>query len=774
MSAGKKQKRATMRTVTAVTTSPAPTEGEARVHQLEALRALTDTALTHLELEDLLEHLLQHVQEIMQVDHAAILLLDTEHKELRIRAVRGFGASIAEHAPVPLGKGFAGRIAASQTPLIVEDLSTFPLVNAYLQDRLQTLLGVPLLVADRVVGVLQMGTAHPTYFTQEDITLLQRVAGRIALAVDRTLLYAETERARTEATLRAQQLETLYATLVDGLIMFDGQGQLLHMNPAARTLLGLPRQPEYSLAEAAGRLSPYDLRDEQNHPLPFDRWPVTRILQGETLRDTSAVDVRLVNRDGQERDLNISGAPVRDQAGQPIGAVVVLHDVTERRKLARRTQEALEAVLTMAETLVTGPGSQEAPIEDAKTVARQLADLTCRVLNCQRVGIALLDPATDLLKPLAVAGLTPEQEAQWWKEQESQQVPLHQSPETEMVAQLEAGDVIQLDLTRPPYRDLPNPYGITTMLAVPLRLEQRLVGVLTLDHAGEAHVYSLEEQRLAQAVAQLVTMVVDRERLLRERAEAEARALAWKDANQRLETFIGIVSHELRTPVAALLANLQIVLRRFQNATDADWTTDRRNQMLERLRRVDQQVRRLTRLINDMIDLARIRTGKLDIGLEPGDLGSILIDTVRTEQAGYQERLIQLDLPATPVPALIDPDRIGQVISNYLTNALKYSPAQAPVSVGLQLEEGWARVWVRDQGPGIPAEEQSRIWEPFHRVAEIAVQSGSGVGLGLGLHISKTLIEQQGGHVGVESDVGAGSTFWFTLPLIEAEPRESY
>ena len=579
----------------------------------------------------------------------------------------------------------------------------------------------------------------------------------------------------TEAALRAQQLESIFETLVDGLVVFDEQGNLAQMNAAARALLGHERRPEYSLADASERPSPYHLRDEQDQPLAPEQWPITRILQGETLMGADAIDIRLVNRNGQKRELSVSGTPMRDKAGQIVGAVAVLHDVTERRKLARRTQEALEAVLAMAEALVTGPDApNDTPTaREAGTVARQLADLTCRVLGCERVGISRLDGETDLLLPLAVAGLPPEQEAQWWIEQQRQQTPLHASPAPEMVAQLEAGEVIQFDLTQPPYSDQPNPYGITTMLIVPLRIEESLLGLLTLDHGGEVHHYTPDEKRLAQAVAKLAALVVERERLLHERAEAEANALAFQEANQRLEAFISIVSHELRTPVTSIKTNLQMVLRRVKQAREAHEVSDRLAQQLELLERMEPQIRRLTRLLDDVIDLARIRTSKLDIALEPFDLRALLVEVVRTEQASAPERIIQIVGPQEEaIPVLADPDRIGQVLTNYLTNALKYSPADAPVEIGLSLAVDHVRVWVRDQGPGIPLEEQTRIWELFHRVPGIEVQSGSGIGLGLGLHISKTLIEHHGGQVGVESTPGVGSTFWFALPLAKAAHEE--
>ena len=119
----------------------------------------------------------------------------------------------------------------------------------------------------------------------------------------------------------------------------------------------------------------------------------------------------------------------------------------------------------------------------------------------------------------------------------------------------------------------------------------------------------------------------------------------------------------------------------------------------------------------------------------------------------------------TVVPIIADAVRESQVVSNYLSNALKYSEADRPVEVRLEILASQARVSVRDEGAGLSREQQEHIWERFYRVPGVEVQNGSGVGLGLGLHISRTIIEEQGGHVGVESSPGEGSTFWFTLPL---------
>ncbi|HEU5198398.1 MAG TPA: HAMP domain-containing sensor histidine kinase, partial [Ktedonobacterales bacterium] len=177
--------------------------------------------------------------------------------------------------------------------------------------------------------------------------------------------------------------------------------------------------------------------------------------------------------------------------------------------------------------------------------------------------------------------------------------------------------------------------------------------------------------------------------------------------------------------------------------------------------------------VNDLLDTSRIQAGKLELRVEFADLACLLREVVEEQSQANPGRAIRMHLPATQQALIFaDADRIGQVITNYLTNALKYSVAEGPVEVGLEVEEGTARVWVRDEGPGLSAEEQEHIWERFHRVPGIEVQSGSGIGLGLGLYISRAIIEQHHGQVGVQSTRGAGSTFWFTVPLATPEPAQ--
>lgn len=256
--------------------------------------------------------------------------------------------------------------------------------------------------------------------------------------------------------------------------------------------------------------------------------------------------------------------------------------------------------------------------------------------------------------------------------------------------------------------------------------------------------------------SKIVRDITERKQLERERAE-----------------LLGIVAHDLGNPLAAMKARVQILERRLTRgaAIDAD-----------ALEGLDQSVTRMERLVRDLRDAESIESGRLALVRDRFDLVALLRQEAETAQAASQGS-VMLELPdwasSGPVVVDADRDRVGQVVANLLSNALKYSLAERPIALSLAREEpptrpdmspvSLVRVAVRDEGPGIPQAALSRVFERFYRVPSIDVQHGERRGLGLGLYICRQLIERHGGQIGVESVVGRGSTFWFTLPQAPAD-----
>jgi signal transduction histidine kinase len=266
------------------------------------------------------------------------------------------------------------------------------------------------------------------------------------------------------------------------------------------------------------------------------------------------------------------------------------------------------------------------------------------------------------------------------------------------------------------------------------------------------------------------------ERLLREREAAIAQARALAEANQRMDEFLGIATHELKTPMASSHLAVVLASRRIHelldhvavrdNASDTELVS-RLALLQELLMRAEESLERCKQLVVDLLDVSRLRTGQFDLRPAPCDLTTVVREAVEEQRQIAPARTIRLHLPSrSAVPVVADAKRIRQVITNYLTNSLRYSPADRPVEVGVQVRGDWVRVVVRDEGLGLTLAEQQRIWERFHRVARIhVVGDDTGAGLGLGLYLCKTIVEQHEGRLGVRSTPGKGSTFWFALAV---------
>ena len=240
-------------------------------------------------------------------------------------------------------------------------------------------------------------------------------------------------------------------------------------------------------------------------------------------------------------------------------------------------------------------------------------------------------------------------------------------------------------------------------------------------------------------------------------------------SNAALEELMNAVGQELRTPLTTTRGALQQARRLLQHALESplsDNTLDLLTKLQGLLMRAERQISAEMRLVGSLLDASRIEANKFE--LSPGwcNLVEIVRETVTNQQELAAQRLFEQELPVDDLVAVIaDADRIRQALTNYLANALKFSPADQPIKIYLEVSDAQACVSVRDRGPGIPASEQSRVWERFQQGQRQPV--GSGGGLGLGLYITRAIIQQHRGQVGVESHAGEGSTFWFTLPLAD-------
>jgi len=346
-----------------------------------------------------------------------------------------------------------------------------------------------------------------------------------------------------------------------------------------------------------------------------------------------------------------------------------------------------------------------------------------------------------------------------------------------IMGQLREGKAVLLDVSQPQYRERQPRSYLHQAILIPICLHGDLIGMMTLYPTDPHHNYPAEEITLAEAVGKLAALVIERERLLYEREEARASSLAARETTQRMDDFIGIVSHELKTPLTSLRGNFQLAKRQLKGIppgeVDPEGLASQAITAAQKsLDRAERQVTAQNRLVNDLIDVTRIRMDKLDLKITQCDLQQLVLEVIEDQRRLTTTRTIYFNGSEVEAQVQADSQRVGQVVNNYLSNALKYSDDNTPVEVHIELQESVVQVSVRDEGPGLSPEVQQHIWDRFYRVPGVEVKSGAGVGLGLGLHICRTIIERQGGTVGVHSVQGQGSTFWFTLPVVQGASND--
>jgi PAS domain S-box-containing protein len=228
---------------------------------------------------------------------------------------------------------------------------------------------------------------------------------------------------------------------------------------------------------------------------------------------------------------------------------------------------------------------------------------------------------------------------------------------------------------------------------------------------------------------------------------------AERDAARLKSELVATVSHELRTPLTGVLGFAELLLR-----CDLDDETRRRYALT-----IQGEAQRLTALVDDFLDLQRIEAGRFTLALESFELSDLVRHQLELYSAQAGGERLQFAAPMQPLMLVADRNRIGQVIANLLSNAMKYSPVGGPVTIAATPGEGVARVTVSDCGLGIPIDQQSQVFTKFFRVDSSDTREIGGTGLGLAL--CDEIVSAHGGRIGFESAEDVGSTFWFELPL---------
>jgi len=307
--------------------------------------------------------------------------------------------------------------------------------------------------------------------------------------------------------------------------------------------------------------------------------------------------------------------------------------------------------------------------------------------------------------------------------------------------------------------------NITSALSLPLRVGDRCVGVLNVNRINHPEPFREHHREILRLFAEHVGAVIDRalalERLGSRTTELEAANVKLAEMNRMKDLFLSTASHELKTPLTSVIAYAELL-----DENGAKLSQGQQGDFLKRLRA---EAMRLLGLIDDILDLSRLETGKLRLRRQPTMLNDVVREAVETStHLAEKHRVTLVKNLSSDVDVLdLDAVKMRQVVINLLANAVNFTPDGGMVNVSTRKDGEHVMLEVTDQGPGVAPEDRSHIFEMFGQGGRPLLGRPSGTGIGL--HLVKRLVQLHGGEVGVNSAAGQGSTFWVRLPYMGAQ-----
>lgn len=533
----------------------------------------------------------------------------------------------------------------------------------------------------------------------------------------------------SEAKLRAQLAFTRAMTesLGEGVLAVDLEGRVTFCNGAAEQLLGLSQ--EEVLGERAEQI--LRIRSALGRERTPEDWPLgVAIRSGRSLRGD---EDSFASRSRPFFPVSFTAVPLREES-RLTGAVLVFQDIMELKRAESRQRFLAEAGMILGASLERG----RTLTAIARLAVPSLAEACFVDLVDEEGEVEPLEPAVSSPGGYALVARYRAQS-------------LRLEEDSYLASVLRTGrPLLSPRVARPSSSD---GEGARSLMVVPLIARRRL-GAITFLGKESTLGYSEDDLVFAEEVARRAAMAMENARLFEEA----------QTAVRTRDDLLAVVSHDLGNALGNVLLSSTLLLRELP-AGDGGGRARRHAEMIH------QTAERTRRLIHDLLDIASIEAGQLSLEAGCQRVGDLVRDALEMERPVGEEKALRLECELSgrgDEEVLCDRDRILQVFANLLGNAIKFTPGGRSVRVLVEIHPPEAWFLIRDSGPGIPQEQLPHLFDRFWQAKQTRR-----LGTGLGLSIAKAIVEAHGGRIWVESQLGAGSTFVFTLPLMRTEQSEA-
>jgi len=733
-----------------------------RVEAFTALQRVSLQMVSSMDLRMLLHTIAESVLKLVKATDIHIVLYEPETDSFSFGAVLWEDGRTTPAVEKPRPSGFTATVVHKGEPLIINDAENHPLFSSEEARAwgIKAIAGFPIKRAGRVLGSLNVAFLKPHTFTEEEKQTLSLLADQAAIAIENARLFEERERRIARLTALNELGQAIAVTLEPSRITELAKEKLQALLPVEAGAL---------LVVSQGHLEPRAVWGEKGELLNR-QWDLDKSLPGRAVREKRS----FLLRDASE--LAISGMEIHSALVVPLpvkegpagvlmlvnrldrlpftreevilieSAAFTIAGALENAHLYEETQSRLAEVITLYALAHQMTSSLDLP-----TVLDTIVSAIKKMLDCRGCCIFLINEKTGYLEIRAASGLT----THWQKEA---RLRIGEGVSGQVVAQ---GKPIYVPDT---YKD-PNfiffDRSVRSLLVVPLIIKDKVIGTLGIDDV-KPNAFSPADERFLTIVAAQAAAAIENAKLyesLKERAEALRKAYEEMKELNRLKTELAQnISHELRTPLTFIKGYVELLL----DEAMGKLTEEQR----EALQIVSEKTDAITKLVEDIIVLQRAEMKALEMA--PVSLAELARRAVQGAMVEAQRAGINFHLEIPPDLPLVmgDKDRLMQVFDNLISNAIKFSPNGGRVTIRLLEDGDYVRAEVADNGIGIPKDKLEKIFERFYQVDGSTTRRFKGAGLGLA--IVKSIVEAHGGKVWAESELGKGSTFYFTIPKAKA------